>query len=399
MDPQIRHQMVSRALTDVAIRKLKAPPGKRVELWDARLPGFGVRVSGKGTKSFVVLYRLHRRPRRMTLGRYPMLSLAEAREKAREALAMAAEGRDPQARKRTASSTHGFADVVASFVALHCERHNRASTVRETRRLLERHFVAVWATRDVREIKRQDVLAVLDSLVAEGKGSIANNALAAIRKLMNWCVERGLLETSPCLGIGTPAPKVARSRVLSDEELAAIWTAADSGGAPYDAIVRLLILTGQRRTEVAEMRWEEIDLEQRLWTLPEARNKSGREHIVPLTDTAIALLTAYREEGKASGFLFPSRRSPDRVFSGFSKCKRRLDEASGVSDWRLHDIRRTVATGMARLGVAPHVVERVLNHASGTFAGVAGVYNRFGYLPEMRAALEAWEGHVRALVD
>jgi len=390
--------MASRPLTDIAIRKLKPRAGKRFELWDGSLPGFGVRVSGKGTKSFVVLYRLHGRPKRLTLGRYPMLSLAEAREKAREALAMAAEGRDPQAKRRTRSTSHGFADVVASFVTLHCERHNRASTTKETRRMLEQHFVSQWGNRDVREIERQDVLAVLDGLVARGTGSTANHALAAIRKFMNWCVERGLLEMSPCTGVRAPAPKVARSRVLSDEELAAVWAALASAGAPFDTIVRLLILTGQRRTEVAEMRWEEVDLEQRLWTLPEARNKSAREHIVPLTDMAVALLRTHGRERIDSGFLFPSRRTPGRVFSGFSKCKRRLDDASGVSDWRLHDIRRTVATGMARLGVAPHVVERVLNHSSGTFAGVAGVYNRFGYLPEMRDALERWERHVLGLV-
>ncbi len=399
-------------LTDIKLRNLKPDPSRRIEVWDAQLPGFGLRMSPAGTKSFILLYRLHGRSRRMTLGRYPLVSLVDARIKARDALNAVAKDQDPQADKRAVASpdkklgvapatipevraAFQLANVVDEFVAKYCLRNNRANTAHETARVLRAHFVAVWPKRDIRKITRSDILDVLDAIVASGKPSAANHAFAAVRKFFNWAIDRGLIEVSPCARIKKPARVSSRSRVLSGDELVKIWRAAKVTDYPFGAIVCLLILTGQRRNEVALMRWVDIDLDAGLWVIPPERNKSDRLHSVPLSPQALGIIQSLPKMSET--LLFPSQRTADRCFSGFSKCKRRLDAAAGVTDWTLHDIRRTVATGLAGNGVQPHVVEKLLNHSTGTLAGVAGIYNRFGYLEEVRAALDGWGDHVTAL--
>ena len=400
--------MATNPLTDVKLRTTKGEPGRRVEIWDAQIPGFGVRVTSAGTKSFVLLYRVHGKARRMTIGRYPTLSLADARIKAREALNTIDTGIDPQA-DTDASAEPGahpptrvqvrlayrISNIIDEFVERHCRRNNRASTARETERILKSRLVAAWPTRDIREITRRDVLKLLDEIVDAGTPSAANHALAAIRKFFNWCVERGLIEVSPCVGIRMPSKAVSRSHVLDDDELVAVLTSADATGYPFGIIVRLLVQTGQRRSEVGSMRWQDLDLTNGIWTIPPEANKSDREHAVPLTSAAVRLIEATPRLSETH--VFPSRRSPERCFSGYSKCKARLDSDAGITGWTLHDLRRTVATGLASLQVPPHVIEKLLNHSSGTFSGVAGVYNRFAYQKEMREALEQWEDHIKAL--
>jgi len=388
--------MLRQPLTDLAIRKLSLDAGERVELWDATLPGFGVRVSSAGTKSFVLLYRLRGQSRRMTVGRHPIMSLAEARAMAREVLGKVAHGIDPQQEKDEAKSSLQFADVVGQFIGKHCEPNNRANTKRETERILRTVFEARWGRRDIRDIAKADVLVVLDLYVDDGKASSANHALAAIRKFFNWCVERGLLDVSPTMAIKRPAKLDARSRVLDDRELRAIWLSAETMGYPFGRLVQLLLLTGQRRNEVVSMAWPQLDVEERTWTLPAALTKNNRAHVVPITDAALSVMQSIPRF--TDGLLFASRSNSERSFSGFSKSKRQFDIMCGVTNWTLHDLRRTAATRLGRLKVAPHVVERILNHSSGTFAGVAGVYNRFEYLPEMREALELWASHLQALI-
>ena len=212
-------------LTDVAIRKAEPPSAGQVEIWDGKLPGFGVRVSSSGAKSFVLVYRHAGKPRRMTLGRYPMLSLADAREKATAAIRQLEQGIDPVPTKEEiqrqdeARVVYRFEDVVASFVKLHCERHNRAVTAKDTARILKNRFVTRWADRDIREITRMEIVRLLDGIVEAGTPSAANHALSAIRKFFNWCLERGLLETSPCLGVKKPTKDRSRDRVLDEAEI------------------------------------------------------------------------------------------------------------------------------------------------------------------------------------
>lgn len=390
--------MARDALTDITLKSLKPDANRITETFDGKLPGFGVRVFPSGVKSFVVFYRQQGRLRRLTLGRYPVLSLAEARKLAQRALNDVAQGDDPQQEKvaaRKTASTTNFSAAVETFIVQHCQRFNRANTAQETARLLRVQFVKRWSARDVRDLTRADVHDQLDRIVADGSPSAANHALAAIRKFFSWAVDRGMRDSNPCLGLKKPAPAPSRDRVLDDAELAAVWQAAALVGYPYGPIVRLLILTAQRRGEVTDMRWNEIDFEQATWTIPAERTKSSRKQMLPLPPAAIAILTSLPQLDDAR--IFPAQGDSNNAFSGFSRAKRRLDELSHTTDWVVHDLRRTAATGMAKLGVAPHVVERVLNHTSGSLGGVAGVYNRFAYLPEMRAALELWSRHVTAL--
>jgi integrase len=365
-------------------------------VWDARLPGFGIRVSPKGTKSFVLLYRHKRRCRRMTLGRYPIVSLAEARILAREALAQVARGNDPQTPKRVERTSPRFDDTVELFVRTYCQQHNRESTRRETERLLKTRFVRHWGARDVAEISKADVLRIVDEAVADGAPSAANHALATIRLFFNWCVDRDLIVTNPCDRLKKPAKTIPRDRVLDDDDTAAIWRAAHSMGYPFGTLAQLLLLTAQRRNEVVQMRWADLDFNAGLWSIPGPLTKNGRGHVVPLVPEVISILRSVpRFE---NNMLFPSRTGEGRAFSAFSKSKERLALLARVEAFRLHDLRRTAATRMASLGVAPHVVERLLNHTTGILGGVAGVYNRFKYREEVRMALELWTAHVRKLV-
>jgi integrase len=383
-------QVLKQPLTDLLLRKLKCED--RTEVWDAKLPGFGVRVSSAGTKSFVLLYRFRGRPQRLTLGRYPVLGLGEAREMAKEALNQVTRGIDPRQGKEISSQSRLFGDVADEFVRVHCAQRNRASTRKETARILQRDFVGHWRRRDVRDITRTDVLEVLDAIVERGSPSGANHALAAIRKCFNWCLERGLIETSPCMMIKSPAKAKARDRVLSDLDLVAIWKAGESIGYPAGIMLQLLVLTAQRRNEVASMRWQDLDLEAGLWTIPAEISKNGKPHLVPLSRMAMTRLALVPRLHEV--FVFPARGRSETTFSGFSKLKSKTMQLSQVDGWTLHDLRRSAATLLARLGVAPHVVERVLNHMSGSFGGVAGVYNRFQYVPEMRDGLERLAGHI-----
>ncbi len=389
--------MAEQGLTDLAIRKMAPDKAKRIEIWDTRLPGFGVRVFPSGIKSFVLVYRHDGRPRRMTIGRYPVIGLAEARAKALDALKVIDAGQDPLAPPDAGQQPerYTFAEAARLFVELHCNRYNRAVTARDTERILKNRFVSRWARRDIKEITKTDILKVLDETVAEGLPSAANHALSAIRKLFNWCVERGMLDTSPCLGVKKPANNNSRDRVLDMQELAAIWDGAEMVGYPFGPILKLLILTAQRRNEVANMQWSQLDLDAKTWTLPAELTKNGRLHVVPLPPQAERTLRALPRF--TDDHVFPARGN-NPAFANFSQGKAKLDTFVRVEEWTLHDLRRSAATHMARLGVAPHVIERLLNHVSGTFGGVAGVYNRFQYLDEMRAALTAWEAALQCLL-
>ncbi|MGH1407496.1 MAG: tyrosine-type recombinase/integrase [Rhodomicrobiaceae bacterium] len=391
--------MAKETLTDLRIRKLKPPAKGQSEIWDNKLPGFGVRITSKGTTSFVLLYRFDGKSRRFTLGRYPILSLSAARAKAHEALININAGGDPASAKRQTnklSDTLLFHELVDEFIEKYAKRQNK--TWREAERILRRDFLPPWRNKRIDQITRADVNKILDEIIDRGAPSGANHCFAMIRRVFNWSIERGLIEQSPCAGMKRPTKDISRDRVLTDEELQAVWNTADQEKYPFGVITQLLILTGQRIGEVTTMRWQDIDLGEQLWNLEAKRNKSGRAHIVPLTNSSVALInkTPYLH----NELLFPAQKTnADRPVSGISKFKARLDEVSQVFDWRMHDLRRTVATGMARKQIPPHVVERILNHKSGTFGGVAGVYNRFGYLPEMREALEVWEDHILGLIN
>lgn len=206
---------------------------------------------------------------------------------------------------------------------------------------------------------------------------------------------RDLIIANPCIGVERPSKKSSRDRVLSDSEVGAVWSAATDVGYPFGNIIQLLILTAQRRGEVATMERDHIDWDTRIWHIPEELTKNGRPHAVPLSPHSISILGAVPE--LHDRFFFPARGKTTTCFSGFGKSKKRLDKQLSIKPWRIHDLRRTAATGMAGLGIQPHIVERVLNHSTGQLGGVAGIYNRFQYIDEMREALEKWETHILSL--
>ncbi|MGH8337374.1 MAG: tyrosine-type recombinase/integrase, partial [Gammaproteobacteria bacterium] len=322
-------------LTEITIRNLTAKAGQRLEVWDGKLRGFGIRVSPNGTKTFVLMYYLHGRKRRESLGRFPHLSLADARAKAMGILGQVRNGIDPHAAEPS-KTTVRFAAVVDEFVEKHCHVHNRKSTAYETARILHARFCSLWGSRDIRTIGRADIAAALDAAIKSKTPSAANHALAAVRKLFSWCVERGIVETNPCIGVSRPAPVKHRERALSDEELAAVWHAADAAGYPLGQIVKLLILTGQRRGEVAGMRWNEIDTAQALWTIPAERTKGRRRHVLPLSSLALAVIAEVPRLN--DDLVFPARGSHTAPVSGFSKLAPKLAREISVADWTLHDI-------------------------------------------------------------
>jgi integrase len=384
---------MARVLTTRTVETIK-PGTERGEIPDAAMPGLRLVVQPSGAKSWAVRYRHYGRTRKLTIGSYPAIDLKSARALASKALRAVAEGRDP-GQERTARPDTVEA-IAQQFVELHCNRSNRARTAQETARLLDLHVLPRWRNRLVRDITRRDVLEVLDRVVDGGRPIAANRVLSAVRKMCNWAVARDILASSPCAGVKPPSAERPRDRVLTDPELAAVWRAADKLGGPFATLVKLLVLTGQRRDEVAGMRWSEINLDDRLWTLPRERTKGNKVHEVALSKLAIEILTVLPRIGDSDYVVTTSGEAP---VSGYSKGKRRLDALlpPDMQPWRLHDIRRSVASGMARLGINLPVIEKVLNHTSGSFAGIVGVYQKHEFADEKRDALERWGRHVLGL--
>jgi integrase len=361
---------------------------------DDALPGsFGLRVFASGVKSWQIMYRIPQRDgslrqKRLTIGNFPAFSLSEARDLARDALRLVARGTDPaEDRKSTRAkiaATPTVEEAVREFIVQYVKPRNRSW--RETERIFNRYVLPVWGERLLPSITRSDVADLLNEIAAGGAPYMANRVLAAVRRFWNWCLEQGKAETSPAANVKAPAREVSRDRILSDDEIRSLWVGCDRMGWPFGPLFQLLLVLGQREDEIAGMRWSDVDLAHGVWTLPREASKSDRLNRVPLPALARQILEQLPRTG--SELVFSTTGSTP--VSGFSKAKKRCDQLSGVTGWRLHDLRRTVASGMARLKVEPWVVEKVLNHQTGQLSGVAGVYNRWGYFDEKQEALERW---------
>ncbi len=376
-------------LTDISIRALKAPTKGQVTYSDDGLPGFGVRVSQGGTKTFIVVSGPTRQ--RTTIGRYPVLGLADARKEAKRILAETTLGKH---RPRTI----GFDDAKKSYLD-HCERKNRPGTVAEYRRLLG-HF-AFGATK-LGDIAKRDVKRKLDKL--SNRPSEHDHALTAIKVFFAWTVRADYLANSPCEGLRSIQGVSSRERALDAAELRTVLLASRGTPYPFGPIVELLLLTGQRRGEIAALRWEWIDRIERRITLPATLTKNKREHVFPYGDLVEAVLDRLPRVDD-SLFLFPAARGHVKgkattTFNGWSKAKREFDRLlPDLKPWTLHDLRRTLSTTMASLGVPQIVVEKLLNHVSGgSQSPIAQVYNRHSYLNEMRDAIHTYEGHLADLL-
>jgi integrase len=382
-------------LTKRAIDALPCPADRDTIWWDDDLKGLGLKITPAGRRTFLVQYRPagdRRNPRKYTIGEYGSVTPYQARVEAQRVLAERAAGRDPQAEKRE-SKRRLHSDQVANLIAEFIRRHvSQNRTARETIRILHREVLPIWGTWTIHEVRSRDVITLLDRVRERGAPVMANRVLATVRKFFNWCIGRGVLERSPCANIGVPTREQSRHRVLVDDELGSVVIGARKIDFPFGSIVEFLALTGQRRDEASRMAWHHLDLDRHLWVIPPEHSKNGKPHMVHLSNEAICVL---REIPRTGALVFSL--DGERPFQGYSKAKRRLDHASQVSGWTLHDLRRTVVSGMARLGVAPHVADKILNHQSGTISGVAAVYQRHEFLAERKEALCRWGQHVAKL--
>lgn len=380
---------MKKALTNKTLEALK-PTGKRYAVHDTHCPGLVVRVNANGTKTFAATYRYGLRQRRLTLGSYPIITLGEARDKARAAFREVLEGVDPQAVRRRKDMT--LREGVDAFIEQYAKPRNKAW--RESERVLKRELVTRFGERDLTMMTRADILEAADAAIGRGALYQANRIVSYSRKMFNWFLERGIIETSPLLGIRALTREQSRDRVLTRDEITSLIAACRAEPFPFGPYTLLLLATGQRRSEVANLRWSEIDWERKVWEIPATRSKNGKPHQVPLSPLALATLKdTPRFEGSDLVFTTTGY-SP---ISGITKMVLRIQAASKTANWRLHDLRRTAASEMARMAIPPHVVEKVLNHVSGTLGGVAGIYNRFGYDPEKRDALERWGALIEQL--
>jgi integrase len=395
---------MARVLTAKSVEAKRPDPAKRLEVPDAAMPGLYLVVQPGGAKSWAFRFRYGGKTRKLTLGRFPALSLSEAREAARRAAQAVELGTDPGATKAKAKAAAREAqgagrDTVAALVEQFDKRHlSHLRSGRDVRQALDRFVVKAWGDRDVKTITKRDVLDLLDAIVDRGTPTMANRVLAYTRKFMNWCVERDVLERAPTDRVRAPAKETTRDRVLSDDEIRWFWKATEAEGQPFGPLARLLLLTGQRLGEGAGM--TDRELKGDVWHLAATRTKNGRPHDVPLSEAARDVLAGVKRVRGPKGFVFTTNGSTP--VAGFAWAIKRLrsraeavaaderGEAVVIPPWGFHDLRRTCATGLARLGIPIHVVEVVLNHASGKISGVAAIYNRHDYAAERRAALEAW---------
>ncbi|MBB1089795.1 integrase arm-type DNA-binding domain-containing protein [Rhodopseudomonas palustris] len=435
---------MSKGLTPVTVRNAK-PGAARREVPDGGCRGLYLVIQPSGGKSWVFRYRASGASRKLTIGPVYIgddepgsvalgrpVTLAGARKLAGEAALQVAKGADPAGeRVRDRKSAREIAErdtveaVARRFVLEHGKARNRswvptarliglAPDKNDPTKLIRvkggGEILSRWGHRPIREITRRDVNDLLRAIVVRGSPITSNRVLAHVRKMFNWAVGEDIIPTSPCIGVTRKADETPRSRYLRDDELRLVWQAAGALEYPWRQFFRLLILTMQRRNEVAGIRRSEIRADDRLWIIPADRAKNGIEHEVPLSDAAMAILESCPEIGREGFFL---TRYGAAGLSGFSKAKIEIDAAiltiqrteavaSGenpdavtpLENWTLHDLRRTGSTGLAALEVDIVVAEKLLNHKSGSLRGVVGTYNRHHYSDKKRAAMEAWTAHV-----
>ena len=385
-------------LTDKTIAALTLAGKKDAIYFDDSLTGFGYRMrqgaGGKVSRSWIAQYRRAGASRRMLIGSAEVVTADQARAKAKKVLAAVALGDDPQAEKaeRRTKDQVTMRAVVNEYIA------DRTSDWRAQ----TRHGVTLYLTGPyfrtlhgmaVDKITRRDVASRLVAIKREHSPIVAAAARAKLSAFFVWCLRQGLTEHNPVIGTEQPKRTASRDRVLSDDELATIWRSCNDGD--HGKIVRMMILTGCRRNEIGGMCWSEIAPDKSTWTLPAVRSKNKRALTLPVLPMMREILDTVPQMVSRDQ-LFGQR--SEKGFAGWDKGKQSIDEGSGVTGWRRHDLRRTVATRMADIGIAPHIIEATLNHYSGHRAGVAGVYNKSSYQREIRAALAQWHDHVRSIV-
>ena len=399
-------------LTEKYVASLRPPCFGRHEVFDLLLPGFGLRITHKGTITWFVFFRLRGRLLRLTLGEFPKFGPQVARDRARYALEQVERGHDPRPLMRptrdfTGIETQTVTGIAEEFISRHAAQRRWP----EFERVVRKDVIPTIGKKQIRAVTKTDIVALLDTIIDRGAAVHANRVLTVTKRFFSWAVDRGSLDVSPAASVKKPTIEILRERVLTDAELRAFWYACNSIGWPFGPIGKLLLLTGARRDEIGEMRWSELQLKDAVLEVAAERFKSGRPFVIPLVTAALDIAEALPKIGQ-SNIVFTT--NGERPVSGYSRAKNRLHDAmirelrraasnAGgdpgkviLPDWRLHDIRRTVRTRLSRLGVTPDIAERVMGHAIG---GIRQRYDLHSYMDEKLAALRRWAQELLIIVE
>jgi integrase len=386
--------------TDKGIAALK-PKAERYEVWEDGKTGLGVRVSTRGRKSWIYMYRFDGRARRMTLGTYPPLTLANARVLQAKAKESKEKGEDPGvahiAERRAERQAHTVADLVEEYLEKHARPNKRSAAADE--RTLQKEIIPVWGRRKAKEITRRDIITILDNVVDRGSPVMANRLLALLRRMFAFAVERDILGATPCVLIKAPTKETPRDRVLSSTEIATFWHGLEKASmAPLTRLaLQLMLVTAQRRNEVVSAPWSEFSLSEGVWEIPAARSKNGSAHRVPLSFLACDLLNQVQERGRGSLWLFPSPQADGLMDpTSVTRAMRVNLSRIGVENATPHDLRRTAASHMTEMGIQRLVVSKVLGHSDGS---VTAIYDRFEYGPQKKQALDAWSARLEEIIS
>ena len=402
-------------LTDRSIEALRSKT-VRYEVWDDARKGFGVRVTPRGAKSFVWVYHFDGRPRRLTFGAYPRLSLADAGFKLAQAKNLLARGIDPGSRAVAERDAERHAETIEELVTSYLERYARLRkrSAAEDERILRKDVLPRWAKRKVKDITRRDIVRLLNDIVDRGAPIQANRTLSILRRMFRFAIGQAMIEISPCDQVDPPSSENERDRALSDEEIRLFWQTLDTISVEPNVrrILRLMLATGQRKGEIISLHARELDFEKRLWVLPADRAKNGREHLIPLSNLTLQILT--EAPSNESGYLFPSgpkglpyrgesiSHAAEYLFNprpprAGNKVRRTpaAPLAGLMEPFTPHDLRRTVATRMRELGISRGDVKMILNHVE---TDVTARYDRYDGLAEKRRALDLWNARLVDIV-
>lgn len=386
-------------LTASFIESQKIAPAygqSRKTYWDSNPKGFGLRVTDGGQKTWVLMYRYQGRQRWYTIGTYPPLSLADARQIAKDKLADVQKGKDPAAQaieeRKAIEGRDTFAWLADLYLEKHAREFKKPSSVREDERNIGKELLPLWGTCKAADISRAEVISLVEGIAARPAKIHANRVLALISKIFNFGIQRDLVQNNPAYKVAKPGMEHERERTLDSDEVRAVWEALQAEPKHFQVMFKLMLLTGQRRSEVRLMAWREVDLKAGWWTIPGERTKNKRAHRVPLAGEVRRLLESMYREG-AVDYVFVGRFG-DGPLSSPQKALNRIVERSGVG-FTVHDLRRTLATGLGELGFGRTVIAKVLNHSE---PGVTRIYDRHTYDREKLEALQRWQHRVLDLV-
>ncbi len=412
--------------TDAKLKAIK-PTSSRNTIWEAGKTGFGVRVEPTGTKTFVLWYRIEGKPAGITIGRYPKIKLHEARAKAAEMKEKISKGEDPRIKIQTEKRIEREAETVAELVHDYIERYakkKRKGSWKEDQRMLNKDVLPAWGRRKARSITKKNIVALLDNVVDRGSPIAANRLLGVIRLMFQFAVSRDMLSSSPCVAVEPPGEENIRDRVLIEEEMKKFWYGLDHAKMDETTklALKLLLTTAQRKAEVASAEWTEFDLAAKWWTIPSSKSKNNQPHRVWLSSLSLAVLNQIKEISGDNHFLFPSpvrrKRTNDESLAisnhitgraisqsllnnqtepkdDSTKEKKKMD-AFGVEHFTPHDLRRTCATNMTKLGVSRFIVGRVLNHLEKKSA--TSIYDHYTYDKEKQLALDVWARKLESII-